>query len=48
MKALMRFMYIRLDDTHDITQKERKLWAFDKPSILQLAFKLNDIMCIIT
>ena len=43
----MRDIYIWLDDTHDITQKQRKMWAFDKPSIPQLAFRLNDIMCII-
>ena len=47
MKALMRDIYIWLDDTHGVTQKERKLWAFDKSNIPQLDFKLNDIMCII-
>ncbi|WMV36992.1 hypothetical protein MTR67_030377 [Solanum verrucosum] len=39
---------ISWNDTPDITQNERKLWAFDKPSIPQFAFMLSDIRCIIT
>ncbi|KAG5594509.1 hypothetical protein H5410_035741 [Solanum commersonii] len=34
---------ISWNDTPDITQNERKLWAFDKPSIPQFAFMLSDI-----
>ena len=43
----MRDIYILLDDTHDVTQKETKLLAFDRPSIPQSAFKLIDIVFVI-
>ncbi|KAG5595209.1 hypothetical protein H5410_036441 [Solanum commersonii] len=39
---------ISCDDTPDISQYESKLWAFNKPSIPQFAFKLSDERCIIT